>query len=72
MDGLEADLRGTAPVVRLDLFSPTGSAFFREQQLGSVPVLVVLDPTGTVRYRANGLPNPDQIRQAVRALTNGP
>lgn len=72
MDGLETDLRGTAQVVRLDLFSPDGSAFFRDQQLGSVPVLVVLDPTGTVRYRANGLPNTDQIRQAVRALAASP
>jgi hypothetical protein len=72
VDGLETDLRGTAQVVRLDLFSPPGSAFFREHQLGSVPVLVVLDPAGTVRYRANGLPNPDQIRQAVRTIANGP
>jgi hypothetical protein len=66
--GLETDLRGTAQVLRLDLFSPDGSAFFREHDLGSVPVIVVLDPAGTVRYRANGLPNADQIRQAVRAI----
>ena len=68
MHGLETDLRGTAQVLRLDLFSPDGSAFFREHDLGSVPVIVVLDPAGTVRYRANGLPNADQIRQAVRAI----
>ena len=70
--GLEEDLRGTAQVVRLDLFSPDGSAFFREHQLGSVPVMVVLDPAGTVRYRANGIPNADQIRQAVRAIAKDP
>jgi hypothetical protein len=70
--GLEEDLRGTAQVVRLDLFSPDGSAFFREHQLGSVPVMVVLDPAGTVHYRANGIPNADQIRQAVRAIAKDP
>jgi hypothetical protein len=70
--GLEDDLRGTAPVVRLDLFSPDGSAFFREHQLGSVPVMVVLDPAGTVRYRANGIPNAGAIRQAVRAIAQQP
>jgi hypothetical protein len=70
--GLESDLRGTAPVLRLDLFSPDGSAFFREHDLGSVPVIVVLDPAGTVRYRANGLPDPGQIRQAVRAIAADP
>jgi hypothetical protein len=66
--GLETDLRGTAQVLRLDLFSPDGSAFFRDHDLGSVPVIVVLDPAGTVRYRANGLPDADQIRQAVQAI----
>jgi hypothetical protein len=70
--GLEDDLRGTATVVRLDLFSPDGSAFFRDHQLGSVPVMVVLDPAGTVRYRANGIPNPGDIRQAVRAIAQAP
>lgn len=68
MHGLETDLRGTAQVLRLDLFSPDGSAFFRDHDLGSVPVIVVLDPAGTVRYRANGLPDADQIRQAVQAI----
>jgi hypothetical protein len=66
--GLETDLRGTAQVLRLDLFSPDGSAFFRDHDLGSVPVIVVLDPAGTVRYRANGLPDAAQIRQAVQAI----
>jgi hypothetical protein len=66
--GLETDLRGTAQVLRLDLFSPDGSAFFRDHDLGSVPVIAVLDPAGTVRYRANGLPDADQIRQAVQAI----
>jgi len=70
--GLESDLHGTAQVLRLDLFSPDGSAFFREHDLGSVPVIVVLDPAGAVRYRANGLPDPGQIRQAVRALAQEP
>jgi predicted transcriptional regulator len=70
--GLETDLRGTAHVVRLDLFSADGSAFFRTHRLGSVPAIVVLDPAGTVRYRANGLPNADEVRQAVRALTDPP
>jgi hypothetical protein len=69
---LETDLRGTAPVLRLDLFSPDGSAFFREHDLGSVPVIVVLDPAGTVRYRANGLPDHGQIREAVRAIAPQP
>ncbi len=66
--GLEDDLRGSAQVLRLDLFSATGKAFFQAHNLGSVPAIVVLDPAGSVRYRANGIPNADQIRQAVRAI----
>ena len=66
--GREEDLRGSAQVLRLDLFSATGNAFFQEHHLGSVPAIVVLDPAGSVRYRANGIPDADQIRQAVRAI----
>ena len=66
--GLEDDLRGRAQVLRLDLFSTAGNAFFQEHQLGSVPAIVVLDSAGSVRYRANGIPDAGQIRQAVQAI----
>ena len=71
--GLETDLAGQATVVRLDLFSPAGRAFFTRHNLDAVPAIVVLDPSGVARYQSSGsLPNPDQIRQAVRESTGPP
>ena len=67
--GLETDLAGQATIVRLDLFSKDGQAFFTGHNLGAVPAIVVLDAGGAVRYQSTGtLPDADRIRQAVRAL----
>jgi hypothetical protein len=70
--GLETDLAGQATVVRLDLFSEDGRAFFTRHALNAVPAIVVLDPSGAVRYRGIGVPNPAPIRQAVRESTAPP
>lgn len=68
MHGIEEDLKGEASVLRMDLFSPDGSEFFSKHNLRSVPGIVVLDAGGTVRYTSSGrLPDPDSIKQAVRA-----
>ena len=68
MHGLEQDLGDRARVLRLDLFSADGRAFFERYNLGVVPAFVVFDPAGTERYRSTGrLPDPDGIKQAVAA-----
>jgi hypothetical protein len=67
--GLGADLAGRASVLRMDLFSADGRAFFDRYDLQTVPAIVVLDSSGTVRYQASGgLPDAPAIRQAVKAL----
>ncbi|HUS16110.1 MAG TPA: hypothetical protein VM536_14020 [Chloroflexia bacterium] len=72
MHGLEVDLAGVAPVLRLDLFSPDGQAFFTRYQLGSVPAIVVFDPGGAERYRSTGrLPDAAAIKAAVQT-SRGP
>jgi hypothetical protein len=64
--GLEQDLAGQARVLRLDLFSEAGRAFFQQYRLDSVPAIVVLDAQGHSRYQSSGtLPDAARIRQAV-------
>ena len=70
VDGIERDLDGQARIVRLDLFSPDGQAFFTRLDLGAVPAIAVLDKSGQAHYKSGGgMPDATRVKEAVRALT---
>lgn len=62
--GIEKDLQGKAHVVRLNMLSKEGREIAGRYDVQGLPNLVVLDGTGKVIYRKNGIPD----RKAVVTL----
>ncbi len=67
MDGLEKQLTGKAPVLRLDVLSPLGRELAIRYRVRGVPTFLVFDGKGNVTYRQVGPPNREAIIQAVES-----
>lgn len=67
VNGIEEDLEGTAPVVRLDIGSELGKEAARRYDVTSVPAILVLDGGGEVVHRTSGVPDRDEVVQRARA-----
>lgn len=65
MDGLERDLEGRAPVVRLSILSGLGRELARRYGVRSVPTFLIFDSEGTMISRKVGIPNRDEIEALI-------
>ncbi|MHB1294191.1 MAG: TlpA family protein disulfide reductase [Anaerolineae bacterium] len=54
MDGIEREVAGSVPVLRLDVGSRVGGSLAGRYQVRGVPTLLVLDSTGKVVLRQVG------------------
>jgi len=70
VDGLENDLRGKAPVLRLNVQDEVGMSAARQFGVRGVPSFFVLDGQGQVVYAQAGMPNRATITAQVEALLN--
>ena len=55
MDRLEADLKGRATVLRIDLLSPVGREAARNYGVTLIPAVLVFDGQGQVILRQTGV-----------------
>lgn len=67
MDGLEADLKGRAAVLRLDLLSSVGREAAALYGVKAVPTILVFDGDGALVFRETGMPDAETIRTHVAA-----
>lgn len=68
MDGIEADLRGYADVIRLDILSEFGRQIAGQYRVSAVPALVLVDGEGRTVRQTSGIPNRGEITAAALAL----
>lgn len=68
MDGIEADLRGSVEVIRLDILSEFGRQIAGQYRVSAVPALVIVDGQGRVAQQSAGIPNREAITGAALAL----
>jgi len=69
VDGLERDLAGRVPVVRVPIHGPAGRALGERYGVRRVPTYLVLDRKGQVLWRREGFP-PDRAT-VLRGLGEG-
>jgi thioredoxin-related protein len=65
VDGLEKDLEGRAPVVRLSILSEVGREVAQRYGVRSVPTFLIFDGDGTLIGREVGFPNRGRIESLV-------
>jgi thioredoxin-related protein len=68
VDGLERDLDGKAPVLRLDVMNPVGKEAAARFGVRAVPTLIVVDGEGQVVLTQVGRLHPADVRAEVEEL----
>lgn len=68
MDGIERELEGQVPVIRLSLLSGVGRQAAARYNVRAVPTFVILGPEGNEALRHMGLPNKERLVEAALAL----
>ncbi len=69
MDRLERELEGQAQVLRLSVTDHVGSELAMRYGARGVPTFVLLNGAGEVMFKQTGMPDRDEIKAAVEALS---
>lgn len=67
VNGIEQDLKDSAPVIRLDIGSDMGKAVAGRFGVAGVPTVLVLDGDGNVVHRESGVPSRKDVVASARA-----
>jgi hypothetical protein len=68
VDGIERELAGQVPIIRLSLLSGVGRQAAARYNVRAVPTFVILGPGGGEALRHVGLPNKERLVEAALAL----
>jgi len=69
VDGVERELEGQVPVIRLSVTSSVGRQAAARFGVRGLPTFVVLGPDGTEASRLVGLPGKDRLVEAALSLS---
>ncbi len=67
VNGIEKDLQGRAPVVRLNMLSAQGQQLAQRFDVKGLPTLLVLDGSGKVIHRQSGIPDKKAVMASLAA-----
>ena len=70
VDGLERELEGQMQVLRLSVVDSVGRELAMRYGARAVPTFVLLDGAGEVLLVQTGIPDRDEIRAAITALSS--
>jgi hypothetical protein len=68
VDGIERELEGKVPVIRLSVLSGVGRQAAAQYGVRSVPTFVVLGPDGVEASRHVGIPSKDRLVEEALSL----